>query len=923
MTALVLILALLAFPAAGAAAEDVSPPADGPPGIAAFAGLRVSRVNYTSEAPFSPGEFDELVPLAEGEALSTAAVRESILTLYRTGRFEKVEVLGRRITGGEGGRGSVEVTFHLFPRKTLTRVSFAGNLSLADRELSARVQLRRGEAVEDAALEAAARKLEEYYAFRGFPRTAVTVTYGFMGRTPEIEVLFAIREGERLRFGEVGFTGGWPIARARALALMASRLGDYYDGEKIEADERSLLDHLRDLGYPHSRVSSSVDRSNPARGAAVLFTAQTGDRYVLDTAGVRKGEEARIRRLIFEGLAAAGEPSRALSLAEARLRDDYLAQGYPFAAFSWEDREKGGERSLRLSATEGRPARLGAVALEDAGSLTDAEASAELALKRGDPFVRADVDEALRRLVALYRRKGFLSARCSLRPVSFFEEGDAFRADLVVVVEEGVRTLVREVSIDGGKGAVDTAPLLAELGLRQGDPYVPEELTRGKDRVLDRLGREGFLYAKATSGEAFADSRRAVTVNVAVETGPQVRAGAVLVSGNREVDARIIRLAADLPRGEVLTPDRIIEAQKRIYQLGMMESVEVRLAEEQEPSPVKELLVDVRERNRFVIGLRAGYSNEERFKGEISFTNRNVGGMSRSLVLLARGGSLGSLVSATYTIPWFLSRPIDLSLVLSDQVEKKESYTKDATTASLLLQRRFSERTVANLSYSFGGNRFTDVSPGAVLSPEDEGKTTVAFISPEVAYDARDDKFEPTRGSLADLRLELASVALGSRTEYWRAETAMRRFYPLGAGLVLGWVARAGVVKAYGQSREVIIDRRFFLGGQNTVRGYAPDSLGPRDPSGKPIGGNYLLNLDLEARYPIYGALRGVVFIDSGCLWLEMAPYDDSTPRVAAGAGLRWSTPIGPFSLDYGSKMNPATAREDTWYLHLSIGHAF
>ncbi len=911
--ALLLALIVLHVPARAA---DV-------PGILAFSGLPVARVGFTSDAPFPPDEFYELVRLQEGETLDPAAVREALLTLYRTGRIEKVEVMGRRVPGGEGGSDAVELWFHLFPRKTLSRVSFVGNLSLPDRDLSGRVPIRRGEKMEDSALEASARKLEEYYAFRGFPRASVTATYGFVGQTPEVEALFAVKEGDRLRLGEIRFEGAWPLSRARALALMESRLGDPYDGETVEADVLALEERLRGMGYLFSKVASAVDRGNPARGASVAFRVVTGMRYRAKLTGVVRGDPEKLREDIIEGLSAPGDPARALSTAEARVRDRYLREGSPFAAFAWDDRTSGDERALSLAVTEGKRARRGTVRVEGALSLPVADLVTALALREGAAFVRAEVDEAVGRLEVFYRGKGFLAARCSLRPVSFVEDGDDLRADLVVTVEEGVQTLVGEISLAGGEEAVSSPLLLEDLGLRKGDPYVPEELARGKDRMLDHLGRQGFLYAKVTSGEAFADSRRSVMLSITVEPGPQVRAGAVLVTGNREVDARIIRLAAGIPRGEVLTPDRLLEAQKGLYQLGMMESVEVRLADEAEPSEVKEVVVDVRERKRLVIGLRAGYSNEERFKGEISFTNRNVGGMSRSLVLLARGGNLGSLVSATYTVPWFLDRPVDFSLALSDLVEKKESYTKDATTIALLFQKRFSERTVANLSYSFGGNRFTDVAPGAVLSPEDEGKTTVAFISPEVVYDARDDKFDPASGSLADFRLEVASGVLGSRTEYWRVEAAMRRFYPLGGGTVLGWVARGGVVKAYGRSEEVIIDRRLFLGGQNSVRGYAPDSLGPLDANDKPLGGNYLVNLDAEFRYPIYKELRGVFFVDSGSLWLETPPYDVMTLRIAAGAGLRWSTPIGPFSLDYGHKLNPATSTEETWYLHFSIGHAF
>jgi outer membrane protein assembly factor BamA len=179
---------------------------------------------------------------------------------------------------------------------------------------------------------------------------------------------------------------------------------------------------------------------------------------------------------------------------------------------------------------------------------------------------------------------------------------------------------------------------------------------------------------------------------------------------------------------------------------------------------------------------------------------------------------------------------------------------------------------------------------------------------------------------LGDILLEYAARGLGSKTEYIKTEIAVHRYLTLVDSVVLAGLLRLGKVTAFGKSEEVIISKRFFLGGQNSVRGYELDSLGPRDASGDPVGGNYMVNANMEVRYPLYRTLRGVVFLDSGSIWLENAanPEDGELKlRAAAGGGVRWTSPIGPLSLDYGYKLNPATEDEDKSRIHLSIGHAF
>jgi outer membrane protein insertion porin family len=87
-----------------------------------------------------------------------------------------------------------------------------------------------------------------------------------------------------------------------------------------------------------------------------------------------------------------------------------------------------------------------------------------------------------------------------------------------------------------------------------------------------------------------------------------------------------------------------------------------------------------------------------------------------------------------------------------------------------------------------------------------------------------------------------------------------------------------------------------------------------------------MFNANVELRYPLYRTIRGVVFLDSGSVWLKNAadPEDEEFKlRASAGAGVRWTSPIGPLSLDYGYKLNPATDTEDISRIHFSIGHAF
>ena len=80
--------------------------------------------------------------------------------------------------------------------------------------------------------------------------------------------------------------------------------------------------------------------------------------------------------------------------------------------------------------------------------------------------------------------------------------------------------------------------------------------------------------------------------------------------------------------------------------------------------------------------------------------------------------------------------------------------------------------------------------------------------------------------------------------------------------MVLASAARLGLATAFDES--LIPSERFFAGGGYSVRGYNQDALSPRDRFGDAIGGNALLVLNEEIRFPIFKWVRGVGFFDAG-----------------------------------------------------------
>jgi translocation and assembly module TamA len=97
---------------------------------------------------------------------------------------------------------------------------------------------------------------------------------------------------------------------------------------------------------------------------------------------------------------------------------------------------------------------------------------------------------------------------------------------------------------------------------------------------------------------------------------------------------------------------------------------------------------------------------------------------------------------------------------------------------------------------------------------------------------------------------------------------------------------------------------RFFAGGDRSVRGYAYQSLGPRNREGNVTGGKHLLFGSAELERAIRQDWGVAVFYDTGNAFDS---FTEVTLAQSAGLGLRYYSKIGPFRLDIARQLNVAS----------------
>jgi outer membrane translocation and assembly module TamA len=206
--------------------------------------------------------------------------------------------------------------------------------------------------------------------------------------------------------------------------------------------------------------------------------------------------------------------------------------------------------------------------------------------------------------------------------------------------------------------------------------------------------------------------------------------------------------------------------------------------------------------------------------------------------------------------------------------------------------------------------------------------------------DTRRDSIEPNAGALIGFDGELAARAIGSEVGFFKTFVQGFTYRQLGASKIVGaFGGRLGLATGFprlviepGQTEPTIVDdlpasKRYYAGGDTTVRGFALDRVGPLDPKGFPIGGHALVIFNAELRIPVRGGLGAVAFVDAGNVFLHVDDLNLGELRGAFGFGIRYRSPVGPIRVDLGVKMDrrmlPTGNREPPMALHISLGQAF
>jgi outer membrane protein insertion porin family len=233
------------------------------------------------------------------------------------------------------------------------------------------------------------------------------------------------------------------------------------------------------------------------------------------------------------------------------------------------------------------------------------------------------------------------------------------------------------------------------------------------------------------------------------------------------------------------------------------------------------------------------------------------------------------------------------------------------------------------------------------------------MFSAGLTRDTRDSALNPTRGQFLSVEHSLAARLFGGNESFnrffgnYQNFRTLPRATPVLKDSVLAFSGRVGLASLFQvrsrsesgviteEDRLLPISERFFSGGATTLRGFRFEEAGPQGileprnaqelPTLVPLGGDALVVMNFELRYPLTRQLRLVTFYDVGNVFRRIKDINFRGMTNTVGVGLRVNTPIGPVGVDYGFLLDPPSftsaggevLRQPRGVIHVRLGQSF
>ena len=425
-----------------------------------------------------------------------------------------------------------------------------------------------------------------------------------------------------------------------------------------------------------------------------------------------------------------------------------------------------------------------------------------------------------------------------------------------------------------------------------------------KSSVLRAATNTGFFDLDLKSSKVTVDkAARSADLLMEIDSGQKYKFGAVKFSEGILHD-HVLQGYTDIRPGDPYAAKSINDLYEALSGSSYFASVSIKTEPLDTTAKVVPVTVDLVPAKRQVYSIGGGFTTDTGPHGRIGFTNRRINQKGHQLESKLFGSTVLSELNASYRWPKRDPRREWFSIVTGFQHEETDTSEQDSFKLGFLRSKSLGTRWLQTRYVDYAYEDYT-VSDQSSIS-----ELIIFGTNWETATGRALSR--ATQGYRFSFDIRGASDNLGSDTSF--AQIRAKAKWVRSLGEKTRFLARTSLgITSKDDLSELPASVRFFAGGDNSVRGYDFESLGPTDSTGAVIGGSHLIDVSLEIDRLFRDKWAVAVFVDGG----DAFNNTHIKLNTGVGIGLRWYSPVGPIRLDLA---HPLDDPDKDFRIHISLG---
>jgi len=533
---------------------------------------------------------------------------------------------------------------------------------------------------------------------------------------------------------------------------------------------------------------------------------------------------------------------------------------------------------------------------------------------KSDQYSKQKLSADLETLRSFYLDGGYLEFSIESTQISITPD----KKDIYITVNlhEGDKYTVSDIKVAGPESILSHEEMRKLVTIKPGDTFSRKELTASTAKIGDRLADDGYAFANIDAVPELDKEKHQAAFTFMADPGRRVYVRHIHIAGNNKTRDVVIRREFRQMEGAWFSTSKIKKSKQRVDRLDFFSEVNMETPPVPGTNDQLDVNLAVKEKATGDFSIGAGISSGEGLILTASITERNLFGSGNYLSTQINTSKVNKVYSVSYTNPYYtddgMSRGFDV-------------YQRDTNTTSTAVSQYSSSTMGAGVRYGVPIGDDETVHYGLAA---EQTKLSLTPTSPQRfkdyvntfgasttnllgtvgwSHDSRDSAIYVTEGMVQHAFAEIALPVSNQR--YYKLTYQQQWFHPVSREVTLMLNGEGGVGNGYG-GRPLPFFKNFYAGGPGSVRGYEPNSMGPRDINNNALGGNKHIIGNAELLFPMPGmskekSVRLSAFADAGTVYSRDNLTGTGGLRYSAGAALTWISPIGPLKISYGKPLNP------------------